>query len=132
MKNLRLQFILSHTLPVLITIPLVGIALSYAMETHLILKDMKQTIQDQAALITQYSEGNPEVLKEEQAAEQMIREIRPNLVTGVILFDHAWNVLATTDEDKNKITQRFPPPMMEMEFGQSGLEPVINISKYNP
>ncbi|HPS48089.1 MAG TPA: HAMP domain-containing sensor histidine kinase [Flexilinea sp.] len=132
MKNLRLQFILSHTLPVLITIPLVGIALSYAMETHLILKDMKQTIQDQAALITQYSEGNPEVLKEEQAAEQMIQEIRPNLVTGVILFDHAWNVLATTDEDKNKITQRFPPPMMEMEFGQSGLEPVINISKYNP
>jgi len=132
MKNLKLQFILSHTLPVLITIPLVGVALSYAMETHLILKDMKQTIQDQAALITQYSEGNPDVLKEEQAAEQMIQEIRPNLVTGVILFDRAWNVLATTEDDKNEITQRFPPPMMEMQFGQSGLEPVINISKYNP
>ena len=133
MKNLKLQFIISHTLPVIITIPLIAVAFSLAMETNFILKDMKQTIQQQADMITKYSEGNPEIWNDPKEAESMIQEIRPNLVSGVILFDRVWNVLATTeDESKPELSGLQPAPLIEFGYGQTGLEPIINVSHYNP
>ncbi len=133
MKSLKLRFIFSHILPVMITIPLIAIAFNYAMETHFILKDMEETIQEQAALITQYSKGNPKVWESEGEAERMIREIRPQLVTGVILFNQEWNALATNQSGGlMDVANRYPPPMLEMEFGATGFEPILNISRFNP
>ncbi len=133
MKNLRLQFILSHTLPLIIAILLIALALNYAMETHYILRDMKKTIQDQAAMIAQYSENKPEIWEDNSAAEKMISEIRPQLLSGIVLFDTAWNILTnhSGDATNREIIQRITPVLWNsgalMKF-----EPLLNISRYNP
>ncbi len=130
MKSLKTQFIISHIVPVVVTIPLIAVALSYAMETHYILKDMKKTITYQANLIKDYSERAPEIWKDEASADAFIQEIRPQLITGVILFDKAWNMLAFSDNGLSG-----PPDdccKSVPTFGQTSMKPILNVSSYNP
>lgn len=131
MKSLKTQFILSHILPVIVTIPLIAMALSYAMKTHYILKDMKKTITYQANLIRDYAEWSPEIWMDKVSADEFIREIRPQLVTGVILFDKAWNLLAFSD---NGMVEKAPENCCNHmpTVGQTNMQPILNISAYNP
>jgi signal transduction histidine kinase len=132
MKSLKFQFILSHIIPVIITIPLIAVALSYAMETHYILKDMKKTIEYQANLIKNYSEKNPEIWKDDASANEFIQEIRPRLISGVILFDQAWNMIAISDNGMVNLDTDLNQSWIVTTLGQNNFEPILNVSRYNP
>lgn len=132
MKSLKFQFILSHIIPVIITIPLIAVALSYAMETNYILKDMKKTIEDQANLIKDYSEKNPEIWKDDASANAFIQEIRPHLITGVILFDKAWNMIAISDNGMVNLDTDLDQSQIVTTLGKNNFEPILNVSRYNP
>ncbi len=132
MKNLKLQFILSHILPVIITIPLIGVALSYAMETNYILKDMKKTIEYQAELIKGYAEGNPEIWKDRESANNLIQEIRPQLISGIVLFDQAWQWIASTDNQPILPDLNSDFSQLVSQLQQKSFEPFLKINPYQP
>lgn len=65
--RLRGRFILSHLLPLLITTPLVAVALFYLLETQLLLSDMSTDLQQQARLIADVTGEQIFKLTEEEA-----------------------------------------------------------------
>ncbi|GAP39577.1 sensor histidine kinase [Flexilinea flocculi] len=132
MKNLKLQFILSHILPVIITIPLIGVALSYAMETSFILKDMKKTIEYQAQLIKGYAEGNPDIWKDHESANNLIQEIRPQLVSGIVLFDQTWQWIASSDNKPITLDLNSDFSLLVSQLQQKSFEPFMKVNPYQP
>jgi len=132
MKNLKLQFILSHILPVIITIPLIGVALSYAMETNFILKDMKKTIEYQAQLIKGYAEENPGIWKDRESANNLIQEIRPQLVSGIVMFDQAWQWIASSDNKPMTLDLNSDFSKLVSQLQQKSFEPFLKVNPYQP
>jgi hypothetical protein len=49
--TLRRRFILSHILPFLVILPLMGIVLVYVLETNLIIQNLASELQGEATLI---------------------------------------------------------------------------------
>ena len=64
MRSLRSSFIISHLLPVLVVVPLVGLILIYLLETQIILTQMSEDISDKAHLIAETVNGRPELLRD--------------------------------------------------------------------
>ena len=50
MRTLRSQLILSHILPLLIVVPLIGVILIYILETQVVLADLSNDLEQQAAM----------------------------------------------------------------------------------
>ncbi len=51
MKSLRARLILSHLLPLLIVIPLAGLALIFTLETQVMLSELSDRLTERANLI---------------------------------------------------------------------------------
>ena len=51
LMRLKTRFILSHILPVLLIVPLIGVALIYLLETQVLLQDLSTDLTEQAAVI---------------------------------------------------------------------------------
>jgi signal transduction histidine kinase len=133
MKSLKLQFILSHVIPVVVTIPLIAIAFVYAMETHYILRDLKTTIQEQAEMMAAVFNDRADLISDPEAAQKAIKEVRPNLSSGVVLFNSDWNIIANNSSFMTdaKLMERIVPWIQSNPWDQS-LEPILNVSAYNP
>ncbi len=97
--RLKYRIILSHILPILITIPLVAISVYYAMQMQIVVNDMRQLISKESDMIRQYTVSNPEVWDNPVAAEKMIEDIRSELISGIILFDRNFRFLAGSDNE---------------------------------
>ena len=52
LRALRWQLILSHVLPLLVIIPIIGIALIYVLETRIVLATLTQELVSEANLMT--------------------------------------------------------------------------------
>lgn len=133
MKSLKLQFILSHILPVMITIPLIAISFTYAMETHYILRDLKTTIQEQAEMMATVFYNQPELMSNPETAQKLLEEIRPNFSSDVVLFDTDWNILANNSsyQTNSQLLEKVIPWIQSNPWDQS-LDPILKVSAYNP
>ena len=56
LRTLRGRFILSHVLPVLVIIPIMGIALMYVMETQILLPNLASELTGQATLMAELTD----------------------------------------------------------------------------
>lgn len=133
MKSFKLQFILSHIIPVVVTIPLIAIAFVYAMETHYILRDLKTTIQEQAEIMAAVFNDRTDLMSDPEAAQKAIEEVRPNLSSGIVLFNPDWNIIANNSSFMTdaQLMERIVPWIQSNPWDQS-LEPILNVSAYNP
>jgi len=61
MRSLRTRLILSHVLPLLIVIPLVGIALTYLLETQVLLAGLSNELERQAMLVAAVTADYPQI-----------------------------------------------------------------------
>ncbi len=60
-RTLRSRFILSHILPLLITVPLIGVALIYLLEARILLPTLANELIQQAQLIVDLAYNQPGV-----------------------------------------------------------------------
>ena len=75
MASLRSRLILSHLLPLLIVIPLVGMILIYSLETQVVLNDMSERLTERANLIIEALEDQPEVWTNDEQAAIFISDV---------------------------------------------------------
>ncbi len=61
LRTLRSRFILSHILPLLITVPLIGVALIYLLEARILLPTLANELIQQAQLIVDLTYNQPGV-----------------------------------------------------------------------
>ncbi|MRS03288.1 hypothetical protein EG832_08715, partial [bacterium] len=55
MRSLRFRLILSHILPVIITVPLIGLAITYLLQTQILLDALIREARNQAVLLVEYT-----------------------------------------------------------------------------
>lgn len=96
MRTLRGRFILSHILPILLVVPLVGLATLYLLETQVLLTTVSSNLEQQATSIAAAVTGNPDVLRDPQVAQQFLARIALQADRSLVLYDSAGNVISSS------------------------------------
>ncbi|MCO6451937.1 MAG: sensor histidine kinase [Caldilineales bacterium] len=96
MKSLRSRLIFSHLLPLLIVIPLVAVALAYLLETQVLLGEMSDGLTEQANLIAEAVNVQPELLSDEAQARTFVQRVGVLVDGGVLLLRPSGEMLAAS------------------------------------
>lgn len=94
MRSLRARFILSHVLPILISVPLMVVALLYLLETQVLLTALSENITEKANLVVTAVNGRPEVWRDVEQASAFIAEVSPLVDESVVLVRPDGTLLA--------------------------------------
>jgi two-component system sensor histidine kinase BaeS len=96
-KTLRGQLVLSHILPSLVIIPLMGIALVYFLESRLILPGLENQLADDAVIFAGIARTQPQIFSDAQLAGSLIEDYELKTSTRVMLLDPQGILLASSD-----------------------------------
>ena len=97
MRTLRARFILSHLIPLLVIVPLAGLALFYLLQTELMLTDLSGELNQQANLIAAAANGRADIFNDSQEAQTFVTNVS-TLVSGRILLLHPSGELLAASE----------------------------------
>ena len=97
LRTLRRRFALSHMLPLLIIIPLMGIALVYVLETQVLLDSLSRELKGQALLVARIARDRPDVWNDPIQAQTLVTELAPDVEARVMLLDPQGCLLASSD-----------------------------------
>jgi two-component system sensor histidine kinase BaeS len=113
LNTLRRRLILSHALPLLVIIPIMGIALVYALETQVVLADLANELTSDAALVAELSKNRPDLWGNPAQAEAFVAHLGQYLTARVMLLDPSGQLLASSDAtDTNRLGQRIELPVL--------------------
>jgi two-component system sensor histidine kinase BaeS len=97
MRSLRTRLILSHILPLLVVIPLVGVALTYLFETQVLLAGLSNELERQAMLVATVAADYPQIWYDPVQSQAFTARIGARLAAQVMLLDANGVLLASTD-----------------------------------
>src|SRR5436853_7730132 len=104
MRTLRSRLVLSHVVPFLLVIPLVGIALIYALENQVLLPGLADELRRESALITEITEEHPDIWADRAQAQALAANLAPRLTARLMFLDTSGHILASTDPaDRSRI-----------------------------
>jgi two-component system sensor histidine kinase BaeS len=95
---LRNRLILSHILPALLIIPLMGAAMVYVLETRLLLPVVYKDLAGDAALIAEITRNQPIFWQNNEAARALVEGVAPYLSGRVSLLTLDGHLLASGDQ----------------------------------
>lgn len=129
MRSLRVRLILSHIIPLLVVVPVVGFVLVYLLESQVLLANSLADLTRQAVLVADIASDYTGMWVDPAQAQAFISRIAPRLSAQVMLLDPLGRLLSSSDpKDANKIGQVFPIPSSDMP-DQSSPDPQVN---YDP
>lgn len=106
LRTLRRQLIVSHILPSLVIIPLMGIALVYFLESRFILPRLEKQLSDEAMVIASIARGEPQLFTDSERAQSLLETINLESATRVMLIDSAGKLVASSNpEDVPRLHQ---------------------------
>jgi two-component system sensor histidine kinase BaeS len=97
MNTLRTRLILSHLLPTLIIIPLMGLALVYVLETQVLLVNVSRELTEQAALVAAMANERSGIWYDSTQAGSFVARMSPQLTARVMLLDARGYLLASSN-----------------------------------
>ncbi len=110
-KTLRSRLILSHVLPLLVIIPLMGIALVYVLETRVLLPELARELAGDASLVAELARDQPNLWDNPIQAQPFVTRVGQNLRARVMLLDPSGHLLASTDPaDAERVGQSLEHP----------------------
>lgn len=114
-KTLRNRLILSHALPLIITIPLMGITLFYLLETQVLLPSLSRESVSDAVMLTEILKSEPEWWQEESSiARETLLSTYPRLTKRVMLVSPQGYLLASSDpQDNDRLNQILNTPSLQ-------------------
>jgi signal transduction histidine kinase len=86
MKSLRVQLLLSHVLPVLILLPVLGLLLAYIIETQVVLSSLADELAREAATLAQAAERQEFIFLNQEQGETFVRVASEEFEHHVALF----------------------------------------------
>lgn len=130
LKSLRNRLVLSHLLPSLIIIPLMGVLLIYVMETQILLPNLTRELSGNALLLSEILRNRPNAWQNPEAAQNILNQTTSQLTARSMLLDSTGHILASNNPADVARVGSIPPVM-------NGLldEPthqVVTITDYNP
>lgn len=97
LRTLRNRLILSHVLPLVIIIPIMGMLIIYAMETWVLLPSLTKELSAEAGLLAEIASKQPEAWRDPSYAEDILIHSRPYLVARVMWLNPDGRILASSD-----------------------------------
>ena len=96
-RSLRNRLILSHILPALIIIPLMGVAIAYVLETRLLLPMVYRSLAEDATLMAQITRNQPIFWQNSEAAQLLLDGASPYLSGSISFLTLDGHVLASSE-----------------------------------
>lgn len=96
-RSLRNRLILSHILPALLIIPLMGAAMVYVLETRLLLPLVYNDLARDATLMAEITRNQPIFWQDSQAAQLLVNGVSPYLSGRLSFVTTNGLILATTE-----------------------------------
>jgi signal transduction histidine kinase len=128
MRTLRGRLLLSHVLPILIVVPLVGLAIIYLIETQVLLDDLSQDLDERATLIAEVVKDQAGIWQDPVLAQELATNASIIIQGQVLFLEPDGDLLAATDPDlAGTVGQR---PNLEGLGGALAGDPVV-IVQYN-
>lgn len=100
LHSLRSRLALSHTLPILIVVPLLGVILLYQLERTYFLDNLAEDLAVQGALIAQFTKDNQTLWSTPQAARLLLQRVQEHSQANVMLLDRQAHLLSSTLADE--------------------------------
>jgi len=100
LRTLRNRLVLSHSLPALLIIPLMGVAMLYVLESRLLLPMIYQDLAKEATLMAQITRNQPIFWQNEPAAQSLVDGVTPYLNGRVSFVTLDGRVLASSDQSR--------------------------------
>lgn len=97
LRTLGGRLVLSHILPLVLIIPLMGLALVYVVETRILLSNISTDLTGQALLIARLVEGRSEVWTDDAQARALVASLMPLVEARVTLLDPEGHLLASSN-----------------------------------
>ena len=97
MHTLRVRLVLSHVLPLLVIVLLVGITLDYVLETRILLTNLAGELTGEATLVATLASDNPQVWNDPAQAQPFLDHLSPSLAASAMLVDAGGRLMASTD-----------------------------------
>jgi two-component system sensor histidine kinase BaeS len=109
-RTLRARFILSHLLPLLLVVPLMGLALTYVVETQVLLQNLAGELEGQAVLVAEITGERTEVWYDPIQAQALVARLDSQLGAKFMLLDADGALLASSDPaDAGQLGQPLQP-----------------------
>jgi len=106
LRTLRGRLVLSHILPLLVVVPLMGIALIYVLETQIVVPTLAKQLEEDARLLANVLQGEPGIWTDRASAQQSLALVEPGAIVRAMLLDTSGRVLASTDAtDADRVGQ---------------------------
>jgi len=103
MRTLRARLILSHTLPLLVIILFLSIALDYMLETRIMLPGFGDELANEAKLVAEMATTQPDLWDNPSSAQAYLNRLKPILEPFVSFLDVHGELLASTDPNAGQI-----------------------------
>jgi two-component system sensor histidine kinase BaeS len=97
LRTLRRRFILSHILPLLIVIPLMGIATISLIEKRILIPSLLAELESNAEMLSQIAADDQEIWQDSTYARQLLSRITDPTIGRLMLLDNKGILLATSD-----------------------------------
>jgi signal transduction histidine kinase len=96
MRTLRGRLILSHILPILLIVPLVGAALAYLLETQVLLAALSDRLLDQATMAANLARQQPLIWTDAEEAQRFVAGCTVSSASWAVLYDPQGGLLASS------------------------------------
>lgn len=99
MHTLRVRLVLSHILPLLIVVLLVGLVLDYVLETRILLTNLASELTGEAMLVATLAGDNPQIWNDPAQAQPFLDHLAPSLspIASAMLMDSEGRLIASTE-----------------------------------
>jgi two-component system sensor histidine kinase BaeS len=106
-RTMRWRFVLSHVVPLTIVVPLMGIALIYALETRVLLTSLSRELTEQGRLIAEIAAGQPQIWYEPAQADGLAADVGNTIEARLMLLNSEGVLLASSDpNDASRLGQQ--------------------------
>jgi two-component system sensor histidine kinase BaeS len=97
LHTLRQRLIFSHMLPLLVVVPLMGVALIYTLEKEVLLDNLSRELEAQAVLLTEVADDYTSIWYDPFLAQVFVDRFSPSLTARVMLLTPDGRLLATNE-----------------------------------
>ncbi|MEZ4862390.1 MAG: ATP-binding protein [Caldilineaceae bacterium] len=114
LRSLRNRLALSHTLPILVFVPLLGLTLLYQLERRYFLDNLAKELAVQGALIANFTRNNPEIWQDPTVAQDELQTLQSHVAATLELVDSkAIRLAASAPAENAEIGLYDPTPLLQ-------------------
>ncbi len=120
-NTLRNRLILSNILPLLVIIPLMGIALIYVLENQYLLPKLSEELTADTRLLDSFASTDPTIWMNSTNAQTFLNRVKSYPTRHIMLISSDGNILASSDPaDANRLNQALD--INGLKEAQKGIE----------